>query len=65
MYWIHVLHMLAAGFRLNRTGHVRALYEFYLSHHALTFLHSGVTSGSGGRGYLWWLTIHHVAPADW
>lgn len=65
MNWVHVLHMLTAGFRLAGGHSPRALYGFYVHHHALGLLRSGVTSGSGGRAYLWWLAVHHVSPVDW
>jgi len=63
MYWVHVLHSLIWGFHhVHGTG---ALYCYYIYHHALGFLKSGITSGSGGKHYLWWLTAHHISPVDW
>lgn len=63
MYWIHVLHVLLWGFHhVHGNAH---LYRFYVRHHALGFLRSGVTSGSGGKRYLWWLTTHRISPVDW
>lgn len=61
--WAHVMYVLTMGYRHIHGSH--QLFQFYLNHHALAFLRSGVTSGSGGKGYLWWLTTHHVAPVDW
>lgn len=63
LHILHVLHVLTVGYQ--HIHGTRALFGFYLRHDALGLLHSGVTSGSGGRGYLWWLTVHHWAPADW
>ncbi len=60
---LHVLHVLMWGF--HHIKGVRCLFRFYLHHHAVAFLRSGVTSGSGGRGYVWWLTSHHISPTDW
>ena len=63
MYWVHVLHVLMWGYHnVHGTG---PLFRWYLRHHAAGFLRSGITSGSGGRGYLRWLTVNHVSPADW
>ena len=62
-YWLHILGQLAWGF-----GHIHchaALLHYYLRHHALGFLHSGITSGSGGRSYLRWLVYRNVGPVDW
>lgn len=63
MYWIHVLNQLLWGFHHIHCTH--SLYAYYVHHHALGFLRSGITSGSGGRGYLRFLTAHHVTPIDW
>lgn len=63
MHWIHVLHVLMHGYaHIHNTRH---LYRFYVHHHALGFLRSGITSGSGGRHYLWYLTARHISPVDW
>ena len=63
MNWIHVLHELTWGYRhVHGTG---ALFRYYLHHRGVAFLRSGVTSGSGGRGYLHWLAAHRVSPVDW
>ena len=63
MYWLHILHTLMILFR--DVHDPRELYALYLHHHAAGFLRSGVTSGSGGRAYLWWLTTRHISPVDW
>jgi hypothetical protein len=60
---IHILTVLLHGY--HHIHSTRPLYTYYLHHHALQFLRSGITSGSGGRGYLWWLTTHHRSPIDW
>jgi hypothetical protein len=59
----HILHVLLWGY--HHVHGNRPLFRWYLRHHALTFLRSGFTSGSGGRHYLWWLTTHHISPTDW
>jgi hypothetical protein len=63
MYWHHILIQLLWGF--HHVHGARALFRYDVRHHALGFLRSGVTSGSGGRGYLWWLVTHHISPVDW
>jgi hypothetical protein len=63
MNWIHVLRALLWGF--HHIHGTRGLFRYYVHHHAVAFLRSGVTSGSGGRGYLWWLTTHRISPTDW
>ena len=62
-YWLHILHVLVWGYHHVHGTH--ALFRYYTHHHAAGFLRSGITSGSGGRGYLWWLTVHGVSPVDW
>lgn len=65
---IHVMNALLAGYTHSRgTGH---LLRFYLHHHALQFLMSGVTSESPSnrcQAYhlLGWLTQNHISPRDW
>lgn len=63
MNWLHILHVLLVAYQHIHGS--RALFRFYLHHHAVAFLQSGVTSGSGGRGDLWSLTAHRVSPRDW
>jgi hypothetical protein len=69
MNWAHVLAVLLWGFAHKTAGH--GLYLWYLNHHALALLRSGVTSGSGGRSYLHWLAWrygaggHGISPRDW
>jgi hypothetical protein len=63
LHLLHLLNMLTAGF--NHVHDTRPLFRYYLDHHALAFLRSGITSGNGGRSYLWWLAMHHITPADW
>lgn len=62
-YWLIILHQLLWGFAHLRFGH--GLYLYYIAHHAVGFLHSGITSGSGGRSYVYWLAQHHISPVDW
>lgn len=62
-HWLHILHVLMVGY--THIHGTRQLFHYYLHHHALSFLKSGITSGSGDRNYLWFLTSHHVPPVDW
>ena len=62
-HMLHILAMLTADY--HRYHQATQLYHAYLRDHALVFLKSGITSGSGGKSYLHWLTWHHVAPVDW
>lgn len=65
----HVLQVLLYGYHHYTAGH--GLFRYYLNHHALAFLRSGYTSGSGGRGYLHWLTFRNgtgqngISPIEW
>lgn len=63
MNWTHVLHQLTYDYQ--HIHGARLLFRAYLRDHAVAFLQSGVTSGSGGRDYLRWLTWHRIAPVDW
>lgn len=63
MNWIHVLHMLTYGYRHVHGTHT--LFRWYLNHHAIGFLRSGITSENWHHGLLWWLTVNHRAPVDW
>ncbi len=62
-YWLMILNQLLWGFHHLAFGH--GLYFFYVSHHAVGFLHSGITSGSGDLHYVFWLAQHHISPRDW
>jgi hypothetical protein len=66
--WVHIMHVLTVA--CQHVHGTRALFRFYLHHHAVAFLRSGVTSESPQtRGQalrlLWWLAAHHVHPVDW
>jgi hypothetical protein len=68
LHLMHVLRMLTYGYgHIHGTG---ALFRYYLHHHAVAFLRSGVTSESPSvraqaLQLLHWLTVRHIAPADW
>ena len=65
---IHILHVLMIGYA--HIHNLRTLFAFYLHHHAIQFLRSGVTSQSPGSfreawNLLVWLVLHHMSPVDW
>lgn len=62
-YWVHVLHVLTWGY--SHVHGCRALFRYWLHHHAVAFLRSGVTSGGWRPGSVWWLAVRHVSPVDW
>ena len=66
MHYTHLLHVLRLlTFDYQHIRSLPALYRAYLHDHALAFLRSGITSGTGGKNYLHWLTWHRVTPVDW
>lgn len=67
-YWLHILTQLLWGFQhIHCTHH---LMVYYVHHHAVAFLRSGITSQSPAnatqaRHLLTWLLLHHISPVDW
>lgn len=66
---IHILHVLMVGF--THIHNARHLYAFYVHHHAIRFLLSGITSEAPDNAHqavalLHWLTfVVKLSPVDW
>lgn len=68
MILIHIFHVLIWGYHHIHGSH--HLLRFYLHHHAIRFLRSGMTSETphsrrAALSLLKWLVSRHISPVDW